>query len=325
MLEQQAPGLPFGLVNAPFERLDGFLMRVGIPHCGGRLAFHAFNEGYPAMVSASAFWDRRSARFRFPRATDLEEVDFALDSAGFTAMRLWKARGTQPGMAGVFPWSYAQYVELAALSGASWWAQPDLCCEPEIAGHAQEVDYRIRATATLLEGVLRIVHAWQNELAKTCTPGTVACMVPAPVPVLQGWSADDYLRSLDLLERVWSRWQPWLAPPALIGVGSVCRRPLHHPQHGLLAVLARLEGALPTGARLHLFGVKGASLAHLRMRDWIASADSMAYDEAARRRAWREGRSNTISQRSAEMDRWMADAIRRLAPLRGDQHRLRFT
>lgn len=325
MLKPQAPGLPFGLANAPFERADGFVMRVGIPHAGGRLAFHAFNEGHAAMVSANAFWNRRAARFRFPRATDLEEVDFALDSAGFTAMRLWKAKGAQPGMAGVYPWSCAQYVELAALSGASWWAQPDLCCEPEIAGDAEEVDYRIRATATLLEGVLRTVYAWQNELAKTCSPGTVACMVPAPVAVLQGWSPDDYRRSLDLLMRVWSRWQPWLAPPALIGVGSVCRRHLHHPRHGLLAVLAGLEGALPAGARLHLFGVKGASLAHLKMHDWIASADSMAYDDSARRRAWREGRSNTVARRTAEMERWMVDAARRLAPSPGDQHRLRFT
>ena len=56
MVTQQAPGLPSGLVNAPFEQVGKFLMRVGIPHRGGRLAFHAFNEGYAAMVSASAFW-----------------------------------------------------------------------------------------------------------------------------------------------------------------------------------------------------------------------------------------------------------------------------
>lgn len=270
------PGLPKGLGNAPYERSRDLVMRVGIPHAGGRLAFHAFSQGYPAMVSAHAFWCRRGARFRIPNATDLHEVDFALDSAGFTAMRLWKAKGRQPGMAGVFPWTYAQYIELAALSGASWWSQPDLCCEPEIAGHRDEVDYRIRATATLLEGVLRVVYAWHNELAKSCSARTVANMLPAPVPVIQGWRPDDYLRSLDLLEKVWSRWEPWLARPALIGVGSVCRRHLHHPEHGLLAVLARLETAMPSGSRLHLFGVKGPSIAHLKAHGWIASVDSMA-------------------------------------------------
>lgn len=324
MLMQQAPGLPCGLVNAPFERLGEFVMRVGIPHRGGRLAFHAFNEGYAAMVCASAFWSHRAGAFRLPRATDLQEVDFALDSAGFTAMQMWKAKGTQPGMAGVFPWTYAQYVELVSMSGASWWSQPDLCCEPEIAANREEVDYRVRATATLLEGVLRIVYGWQNELAKTCSPQTVASMLPPPVPVIQGWSPDDYLRSLDLLDKVWSRWQPWLAPPALIGVGSICRRHLHHPKHGLLAVLARLEGALPAASRLHLFGVKGASLSHLKMCTWIASADSMAYDDGARRRAWRGGHSNTVGHRAAEMSRWMATAARQVAPALGDQYRLRF-
>lgn len=308
-------GLPMGLVNAPFERPSGFLMRVGIPHAGGRLAFHAFNEGYAAMVSASAFWNGRAGCFRFPQATDLQELDFALDSAGFSAMRLWQAKGRQPGIAGVYPWTYAQYVELAALSGASWWAQPDLCCEPEIAANRAEVDYRIRATATSLEGVLRIVHAWQNELAKSCTPRTVANMLPPPVPVIQGWLPDDYLRSLELLEQVWSRWQPWLATPVLIGVGSVCRRALHDPRHGLLAVLARLEGALPAGARLHLFGVKGPALATLAAREWIASADSMAYDVQARRRAWHEQRSNTVGRRAAEMSRWMARAAGAMTPV----------
>lgn len=316
--------LPIGLVNAPCERSQDLVLRVGIPHPGGRLAFHAFNQSYPAMVSAHAFWFRRGARFRIPSATDLHEVDFALDSAGFTAMRLWKAKGTQPGMAGVFPWTYAQYIELAALSGASWWSQPDLCCEPEIASNRDEVDYRIRVTATLLEGVLRILYAWQNELAKTCSARTVANMLPPPVPVIQGWRPDDYLRSLDLLDKVWSRWEPWLARPALIGVGSVCRRHLHHPEHGLLAVLSRLETAMPHGSRLHLFGVKGPSIAHLKMHRWIASVDSMAYDEGARRQAWHDGHSNTVAHRATAMSQWM-DKAERYKQLRvGDQHRLGF-
>lgn len=102
-------------------------------------------------------------------------------------------------MAGVFPWSYTQYVELAGLLGFNWWSQPDLCCENEIASSQAEIDYRINATATLLEGTLRVVYDWQNELAKTCSAQTVASMIHPPVPVIQGWSAGDYQRSLDLL------------------------------------------------------------------------------------------------------------------------------
>lgn len=298
------------------------MMRVGIPHSGGRLAAHAFEQSYPAMVSASAFWNPKSASFRIPDYTNLLEVDFALDSAGFTAMKLWQTKGTQPGMAGVFPWSYAQYVELASSLSCSWWSQPDLCCEPQIAADQEAVDYRVRATATLLEGTLQVVYAWQNELARDCSAQVVANMVRPPVPVLQGWSVDDYLRSLELLVEVWERWQPWLAPPVLIGVGSVCRRSLNDPTHGLYAVLSALERHLPRGARLHLFGVKGSALSELKMLDFVASVDSMAYDFGARVKAREGGFTNSMNHRTKEMTRWMTAAAQRLQPIAGDQHRL---
>lgn len=315
-------GMPIEQLNAVLD--DEMVMRVGIPHKGGRLSFHAFNEGYPVMVSANAFWDQTRQRFAFPKATNLSELDFALDSAGYTAMAMWKAKGTQRGMGGIFPWTYAEYIEFASVTGCSWWSQPDLCCEPEIAANQEEIDFRINATATLLEGCLRICYEWQNELAKTCNARTVANMIKPPVPVIQGWSASDYMRSLDLLTHVWERWQPWLAAPALIGVGSVCRRTLKHPKHGLYTVLAALEGQLPTGSRLHLFGVKGACLNELKMRDWIASADSMAYDFGSRVKAHRNGTSNSMEHRANEMDRWMSTAAARMRPAAGDQFRLGF-
>lgn len=312
--------LPRDQLNAHLA--DEMVMRVGIPHTGGRLAFHAFNEEFPAMVSANAFWRPGSQSFQMPDATNLTEIDYALDSAGFVAMNLWKKKGTQPGMAGVFPWTYEQYLELAAISGASWFSAPDMCCEPEIAANQEEIDYRINATATLLEGSLRVTYAWQNELAKTCSTRTVANMVRPPVPIIQGWSASDYLRSLELTMAVWQRWQPWLAAPALIGVGSVCRRTLNHPTHGLYAILAALEGHLPRGSRVHLFGVKGASLKKIKLLKWVASADSMAYDFGARVKAHRSGISNTIEHRSDEMSRWMTSALRSMKPASGDQFRL---
>ncbi len=316
------PGMPSNQKNAHIS--DQLVMRVGIPHKGGSLSFHAFNQNYPAMVSAAAFWSPKTNSFAIPEATNLTELDMALDSAGFTAMLNWKAKGTQPGMAGVFPWSYSDYIELASRMSPSWYSQPDMCCEPEIASSQQEIDYRINATATLLEGNLRVVYAWQNELARDCSPGAVAQLVRVPTPVLQGWSASDYLRSLDLLMQVWERWQPWVAPPALIGIGSVCRRSLKHPEHGLLAILAALEGKLPLGAKLHLFGVKGSVLSELKMLDWVASADSMAYDLGARLKAHRNGHSNTMAHRSKEMSAWMSSAAQRIQPSAGDQFRLLF-
>lgn len=307
-------GLPNNQTNAHLG--DELMMRVGIPHRGGKLAFHAFEHDYPVMVSANAFWDRETRTFKVPEATDLTETDFALDSAGFTAVNLWQSKGTQAGMAGVYPWTCAQYVEFANICGATWYSQPDLCCEPAVASNEAEVDFRVRATATLLEAVLQQLYAWQLELARECSAQVVANMLRPPVPVLQGWSLDDYLRSLDLLDQVWGRWQPWLAPPKLIGLGSVCRRDLHHPKHGLYAVLAGLEGRLPANARLHLFGVKGAALSRIKDLPWIASADSMAYDFGARINALKAGRSNTIAHRSQEMTRWMQAAASRM---RADQ------
>lgn len=316
----EKPGMPVRQVNAVLD--DEMVMRVGVPHRGGKLAFHAFEQGYPVMVSANAFWDLKAQEFKFPEYTDLTELDFALDSAGYTAMKLWQSKGKQAGMAGIFPWSYSQYLALANLSGCSWYSQPDLCCEPEIASNQDEIDYRTNATATLLEGCLRVVYDWQNELAKSSSPSVVANLVRPPVPVLQGWSASDYMRSLDLLVQVWERWEPWLAAPALIGVGSVCRRSLNHPTHGLHAILAALEGQLPSGSKVHMFGVKGAFLSELKMLDWVGSCDSMAYDFGARVKAHRTGVSNTLAHRSKEMTRWMSAAAQRLKPASGDQYRL---
>lgn len=312
--------MPIGQVNAHLD--DGLVMRVGIPHHGGMLVRHALEQGYPAMVSAGAFWDARKGSFRVPECTNLTEADFALDSGGFTAMRLAQKKGPQAGMAGVYPWSYRQYLVLANTVGASWYSGIDMSCEPELVCGPEEIDYRIRATATLLEGSLRILYAWQNELAKTCSDTTVQNLVRPPVPVLQGWSPDSYLHSLELTMDVWERWQPWLAPPRLIGIGSMCRRDVFNKEFGLLAVLAKLDGQLPEGSRAHLYGVKGAVLKHLSQSPWVASVDSMAWDSGARFKALKSGHSNTSVFRCSEMTKWMRSKAQLIAPQFDDDFRL---
>ncbi|MCU6502273.1 hypothetical protein LPN04_31210 [Rugamonas sp. A1-17] len=305
-----------GQLNATLG--TGITVRTGIPHRSGKLPFHAFQKGYPTMVSAQAFWDAKKSEFIIPKATDLSETDFSLDSAGYTGMLNFSKKGKQVGIGGVFPWTYSQYLELASALNPNWYSQPDLCCEKQIAKTQEEVDYRVNATATLLEGTLRFVYAWQNEIARTETSQVAANMLKPPVPVLQGWSADDYLRSLDMMVAVWERWQPWLAAPALIGIGSVCRRDLHHPTDGLFAILKALEPHLPKGASLHLFGVKGTALDHLNALDYIESVDSMAWDLAARIKAHKIRVSNTLKHRSNEMDSWMDKAHARIDSARGE-------
>jgi hypothetical protein len=317
---QSIGGMPINQANA--HTGPELVMRVGIPHKGGRLAFHAFEESYAAMVSANAFFDYKTHTFKIPKHTDLEMLDYALDSAGFTAVSNFQKKGRQRGIAGVFPWSYAQYIELANTLNPSWWAQPDLCCEPEIAGSQAEIDYRVNATATMLEATLRIVFKWQEQLAETECPLVIANMIRPPVPVIQGWSADDYKRSLELLMDVWQRWEPWIAPPALIGLGSVCRRDLHHPTHGLFAILAALEPIIPKGSHLHCFGVKGAAIRKIKMMKFIASSDSMGWDAGARIKAHKAGVSNTMLHRSNEMTAWMSKAQHAIMPQPGDQFRM---
>jgi hypothetical protein len=188
-----------------------------------------------------------------------------------------------------------------------------------VANSPEEVDYRVRATATLLEATLIQLYEWQNELAKTCSASMVANLLPPPVPIIQGWDVGSYQKSLDLLMQVWQRWEPWLAPPRLIGLGSVCRRTTNHPEHGLYTILQGLDGRLPTGARVHLFGVKGTALDQVKKLAWIGSFDSMAWDYGARVKAHKGGHSNTLLHRCEEMSRWMSAAAQRIAPSKGSQ------
>lgn len=312
---------PSGQTNASVG--GGLVMRTGLPHRGGRLAIHAFESGYPVMVSANAYFNSKTGTFDIPRYTPLHDVDFALDSAGFVAMMNFKAKGPQNGCGGIFPWSLAAYLEFAYLLRPSWFSSMDLCCEPAITDGGITTDWRIRATATMLEGLLQIIEVWQDEYSKECNAATVANDLRPPVPICQGWELDDYLSSLDLTMEVWGRHQ-WLATPALIGLGSVCRRDLHHPKHGLFAILDGLEGRLPQGTKLHLFGVKGAALDRIKMYPFVASCDSMAWDYGARKDAFHQGLPNTMEHRASKMDDWMTTALERMRPKSGDQFRLAF-
>lgn len=317
----EAAGLPVGMKNAHLP--EEMVMRVGVPHRSGRLAFHAFREGFAVMVSAAAFWDGSKGQFKVPQATDLTELDLALDSAGFTAMLQWKTKGKQAGMAGVYPWTYEQYVSLISELPRAWWSQPDMCVEPQLASSTEELEFRINGTATLLEGTMRVVYAWHDQMAREgWSASAIHNVLPPPVPVLQGWRVSDYQRSMDLLMQVWDRWEPWVDKPALIGIGSVCRRSLNDKEFGLHAILAGLEGMIPKESRLHMFGVKGTALKELKMLPFIASADSMAYDFSARVSARTNGISNTIAHRSDQMSSWMRKASARMAHSPGDQLRL---
>lgn len=100
---------------------------------------------------------------------------------------------------------------------------------------------------------------------------TLAPAVPW-LPVLQGWTIDDYLHCVRLYEAAGVD----LAAEPRVGLGSVCRRQATGEIDELVRTLAA------TGLSLHGFGVKVGGLR--RCGRWLASSDSMAWSRQARYR-----------------------------------------
>lgn len=259
------------------------VIRVGLSSAAGEMAFGIESRGLPVMVSANSLFDHAKGCFRaVPRA--LDDLDWALDSAGFVAMARY----------GRFPWSVAQYVNLAMLSGCSWWSQMDCCCEPEVAADRPTVLARVSATAQLLS-------MCRDEYTRVIAESPeFAQFTPPPMPILQGWTPEDYRVSASLtatvLDGVW---------PDLIGVGSVCRRRLTGPD-GLWRVLHEIDAVLPPHVRVHLFGVKGAAIAGIKeAHPRVASVDSMAFEFQARMDAMHSGEPKSVGRRLQALDRWV--------------------
>lgn len=123
--------------------------------------------------------------------------------------------------------------------------------------------------------------------------------------VIQGWYADEYARCAE--EMFGGHW------PAVVGVGSVCRRQIHGPD-GVLAIVRALDQVMPAESQLHLFGVKSGALAALAPYSHrVASVDSMAWD-AAVRRTMPTGRTQAI--RAEAMAGWHARQVQLLHQVR---------
>lgn len=193
---------------------------------------------------------------------------------------------------GGYRFSVCQYAALAKEMAPTWWAQMDFCCEPEIADTRYEVFRRIDRT---------IEHLHQ------CRSEASSIGIAAPLIVLQGWKPEDYVSG-----PVWDGGFDW---PALVGVGSVCRRHLHG-ENGLLRVIGRLDQKLPPHVKLHFFGVKGSALRYLEHHPRFASMDSMAWNIEARHIAHRKGVSASNEYRAENIEPW----LKRQMPLRPQLH-----
>lgn len=251
---------------------------VGLPLTTGHLVDLARDRGLPALFSANAFArtypdTHTRARFfrdfRFQAARGLQGLDAALDSGGFVAAARYRD----------YRWTLEDYLDLVEARPWRWWASLDYCCEDEVAG--DELTRLIRIAATAVNFARCAAEARRRGL-------------PEPMPVLQGYHPHEYLLSL--------HWTLGNCEPALVGIGSVCRRHLGGPA-GLLPVLQAVDRALPAATRLHLFGVKGSALDVLSSHPRVASIDSQAWDAEARALR-RTGR--TLAFRGQCMLAWLA-------------------
>lgn len=187
---------------------------------------------------------QRLPKKKLPRAMGR----WALDSGAFSELNQhgqWKT-------------SVAQYAEeidrFSQQIGLLDWAAPqDWMCEPFVVE---------KTGLTVLEHQYRTVES-VIEL-RSCVQANV-------IPVLQGWTRDDYFRCIELYVSAGIR----LSEEPVIGLGSVCRRQHTNEIHDLIKELAE------AGLALHGFGVKITALR--KTSKYLVSADSLSWSYHGRR------------------------------------------
>jgi hypothetical protein len=197
-------------------------------------------DGVPLFISRTVL----EKRARMPEA----RVPWALDSGGFTAL------SRPPYRWALGPEDYLERIAFFATAGRLEWAAPqDWMCEPWI-----------------VENTGLSVREHQERTVENYLTLRGRGVVPI-IPVLQGWSYEDYEVCMDLYAQAGVD----LHAEPLVGLGSVCRRQNTDEIGWLVQSLAL------TGLRLHGFGVKRTGLE--RYGHYLASADSMAWSFRARR------------------------------------------
>lgn len=199
------------------------------------------HAGVDLFVSRRRLFTRKG----LPRAA----AAWALDSGGFTELSM-HGRWT------VAPAQYVREVRRFRdeIGRLEWAAPQDWMCEPVITE---------KTGLTVEEHQRRTVDNFLELRA-------LAPDLPF-VPVVQGWSAWDYLRCVELYDRAGVD----LRALPLVGVGTVCRRQGTLAGSNIFAQLAH------EGLRMHGFGVKLTGLE--AFGDKLASSDSLAWSYSGRR------------------------------------------
>lgn len=189
-------------------------------------------------------------------------TDWALDSGGFTELQRFGAWTVTPD-------EYAARVRrYRDETGNLMWAAPqDWMCEPIIinGGHAGPITFAG-------------THLSVAEHQRRTVDNLIHLRTIAPdlswVPVIQGFTRDEYLACVDLYDRYGID----LTAEPLVGLGSVCRRQNTSEIHEVIRAV-RSAGL----TRLHGFGCKSGGLE--RYGHLLTSADSLAWSMRARKAA----------------------------------------
>lgn len=113
---------------------------------------------------------------------------------------------------------------------------------------------------------------------------------PYLMPVLQGYSAQDYLDHLEMYGDL-------LYPSQWVGVGSVCKR--NGNPDAIEDVLLPIKDKRPD-LRLHGFGIKFTALERPTVRQLLYSADSMAWSFAGMYEKYRGKKDENDPRRALE-------------------------
>lgn len=213
------------------------------PTEGMRFLLGTHETSWLAKVQVPLFISHRrlSKRAHLPVAG----CDWALDSGGFTELSQF----------GAWRMTVGEYIEAVQRYseeiGRLLWAAPmDWMCDP----------------LTLAKTGLSVREHQQRTVASY-----LELRPHGPfIPVLQGWTPQDYLRCVELYDGAGVN----LAEAPLVGVGSVCRR---QSTPEIAQIMLMLHQA---GIRTHGFGVKKGGVA--LYGSLLASADSMAWSYNAR-------------------------------------------
>ena len=214
----------------------------------------------PLFVSA-----RRLAKYRrqgdaFPKGRML----WALDSGGFTELQKYGEWTMDPDTYGGMVYRFMEDTGY----GPQFAAPQDWMCEPAVI-HGGTWNGQTFAGTGLSVAIHQELTIENFLYLREQFPA-------APwIPVLQGWTLDDYLTHADAYEAAGVD----LASERLVGLGSVCRRQ-STDEIGLITGTLHARGY-----RLHGFGVKAQGLDQYGHN--LASADSLAWSFGARRRGER--------------------------------------